>query len=55
MRTATITKPDFIPHEGVAKSYPAISIAELESRSLTIDESEKQITELIHDFYHPKA
>lgn len=55
MRTATNTNQDFIPHEGAVNTYPSISLAELQAKSLTIEESENRITELIHDFYHPKA
>ena len=36
-------------------SYATIHLAELESQSLSIEESERQISQMIHDFYHPKA
>ncbi len=55
MRTATITKHRSIPNGGVAPAYPTISLAELERTSISVDESEARISELIHDFYHPQV
>ena len=53
MRTAAITKPGYLPRGNVAGTYPTISLAEMERTSISVDESEKRITELIHDFgYH---
>ena len=40
---------------GIGASYPTIHLAELENNSLSVEESEQRISQMIHDFYHPKA
>mgnify|MGYP003554720984 CR=1 len=55
MRTAVTTNQNFMPQSGKVTIYPTISLAELEKNSLSVDESEKRIGEVIRDFYHKKA
>lgn len=52
MSTTTAANENFVPQKG----YPTmITLSELEKNSMSVDESEKRIGELIHDFYHKKA
>lgn len=55
MRTVPVTHSDFGPLTSAQMPYPAITLAELEERSISLEESERRIEKLIHDFYHPKA
>ena len=56
-------RPSVIPNTGyisdcsieLKPSYPTMSLAELENNSLSVEESEQRISQMIHDFYHPKA
>ena len=55
MRPAITTHPGFISHGNPRATYPTISLSELDQTSMSVDESEKKIDLLIHDFYHKKA
>ena len=57
MRPSVIRDAGYVPNRntGIDASYPTIHLAELENKSLSIEESEQQISQMIHDFYHPKA
>ena len=58
-----IMRPSVIPNTGsmpnydlgMSASYPTMHLAELENNSLSVEESEQRISQMIHDFYHPKA
>ena len=49
--------PSYMPNYdlGMSASYPTMCLAELENNSLSVEESEQRISQMIHDFYHPKA
>ncbi|MBR1426251.1 MAG: hypothetical protein IJ581_02240 [Paludibacteraceae bacterium] len=36
-------------------AYPTIRLAELNDKTLSVEESEQRLSQLIHDFYHPQA
>ena len=57
MRPSVIPKTGYVPsyNIGTGASYPTIHLAELENKSLSVEESEQRISQMIHDFYHPKA
>ena len=57
MRPSVIPKAGNVPsyNIGTDASYPTIHLAELENNSLSVEESEQKISQMIHDFYHPKA
>ena len=57
MRPSVIPKTGYVPNYniGTGVSYPTIHLAELENKSLSVEESEQRISQMIHDFYHPKA
>ena len=57
MRPSVLPKTGFVPNYniGIDASYPPIHLAELENNSLSVEESEQKISQIIHDFYHPKA
>ena len=57
MRPSVIPKTGYLPNynTGIGASYPSIHLAELEDKSLSVEESEQRISQMIHDFYHPKA
>lgn len=57
MRPSVIPQAGFVPNcnIGTGASYPTINLAELEDKSLSVEESEQKISQIIHDFYHPKA
>ena len=57
MRPSVIPQAGFVPNYniGTGASYPTINLAELEDKSLSVEESEQKISQIIHDFYHPKA
>ena len=57
MRPSVIPKAGCVPNYniGTGTSYPTIHLAELENKSLSVEESEQRISQMIHDFYHPKA
>ena len=57
MRPSVIPNAGYVPNYtiGTGVSYPTIHLAELEDKSLSVEESEKKISQMIHDFYHPKA
>ena len=58
-----IMRPSVIPNTGdmpnydlgMSASYPTMHLTELENNSLSVEESEQKISQMIHDFYHPKA
>ena len=55
MRPSVIPNAGYVPNytRGTGVSYPTIHLAELEDKSLSVEESEKKISQMIHDFYHP--
>ena len=54
MQTNTTTQPNAqTSWNGAIPTYPSISLAELEEKSISVDESERLLTEQIHNFYHP--
>ena len=57
MRPSVIPKAGYVPNYNTetGTSYPTIHLAELENKSLSVEESEQRISQMIHDFYHPKA
>ena len=57
MRPSVIPNTGDMPNYdiGMSASYPTMSLAELENNSLSVEESEQRISQMIHDFYHPKA
>ncbi len=57
MRPSVISSSNRTPsyNTEVNVPYPTILLAELENNSLSVEESEKKISQMIHDFYHPKA
>jgi hypothetical protein len=57
MRPSVIPNTGYMPNYdlGMSASYPTMSLAELENNSLSVEESEQRISQMIHDFYHPKA
>ena len=57
MRPSVIPNTGYMPNYdlGMNTSYPTMSLAELENNSLSVEESEQRISQMIHDFYHPKA
>ena len=57
MRPSVISSSNRTPsyNTEVNVPYPTMLLAELEHNSLSVEESEKKISQMIHDFYHPKA
>ena len=56
MKPSVIPNIGYIPCSiGMNTSFPTMSLAELENNSLSVEESEQRISQMIHDFYHPKA
>ena len=57
MRPSVSPKVGYVPNvsEGIGASCPTIHLAELENKSLSVEESEHMISQMIHDHYHPKA
>ena len=57
MRPSVIPNTGYMPNYdlGMSASYPTMHLAELENNSLSVEESEQRISQMIHDFYHPKA
>ena len=57
MRPSVISNAGYVPNHdtGIGASYPTIHLADLEDKSLSVEESEQKISQMIHDFYHPKA
>jgi len=57
MRPSVIPQAGYVPscNIGTGASYPTVHLAELENKSLSVEESEQKISQMIHDFYHPKA
>lgn len=55
MQTDTFPQQGFMPQVGVIPSFPTISMADLEQSSMSVEESESKIDNLIHDFYHKQA
>ena len=57
MRPSVIPNTGYVPNctIGMSTSYPTMSLAELEDKSISVEESEQRISQMIHDFYHPKA
>ena len=55
MRPSVIPNTGYMPNSNIGKStsYPTMSLAELENNSLSVEESEQRISQMIHDFYHP--
>ena len=57
MRPSVIPNTGYMPNYdlGMSASYPTMHLAELDNNSLSVEESEQRISQMIHDFYHPKA
>ena len=55
MRTRTSQQNNYIPFGDVKPLCPTISLAELNEKSITVDESERLLSQQIHDFYHNRA
>lgn len=57
MRPSAIPTKNHVPCYGANMNvpYPTIRLAELENNSMSVEESEQRISQMIHDFYHPKA
>ena len=57
MRPSIIPNAGYVPNHniGTGASYPTIHLVDLENKSLSVEESEQKISQMIHDFYHPKA
>ena len=57
MRPSVIPNTDYMPNYDLemSASYPTMHIAELENNSLSVEESKQKISQMINDFYHPKA
>jgi hypothetical protein len=57
MRPSVIPNTGYMPNYDLemSASYPTMHLAELENNSLSVEESEQRISQMIHDFYHPKA
>ena len=57
MSPSVVPNSGYIPNYDLGKSasYPTMHLAELENNSLSVEESEQRISQMIHDFYHPKA
>ena len=55
MRTSTVQqKVGHVPYGGVY-STPTISLAELNEKSISVEESEQLLTQQIHEFYRNRA
>ena len=57
MRPSVIPNTGDMPNYdlGMSASYPTMHLTELENNNLSVEESEQKISQMIHDFYHPKA
>ena len=55
MQTSTARQIGYAPVGAGNPTYPMISQAELEEKSMSVDESEALLSQQIHDFFHPKA
>ena len=57
MRPSVVPTRNHVPYYGTQTNvpYPTIRLAELENNSMSVEESEQRISQMIHDFYHRKA